>query len=508
MTVRKFGRRWMLIGGGAALAIPALPSLLRPSRARAQDGAAPRRMVVFNTEHGGIWNETMYPATLPSQPLAHPLHTVHQSPLTSRLEGSERVISDLLRAPASSLSEALVGKMNLLRGMDVPFYYGHARHSLGNYGRMSNDNTGPEDRETADRVLARTALYDGVPRQRVMNFSYQGLSIELTNPGAGPSGGVQPTAEVSAQAVFDAVFVPDVGPSDEPPRPPPIDAVFESYQRLQSGAFGPASRLGRADRQRLERYMDRLSDIRAALSSGVGAQCSDVVYRDDYPGTSRYTRDNYQLINTIITAGFMCDSSRLAVIRPSDDFDTGAESDGGFHEVAHNAASLADEGRSRRLAGILNDANRRFFREAFLDLVTKLDGISEGTGTMLDQSLVWWVQEAGPKTHDGDSIPVVTAGSAGGRFNTGQYFDFRDRGPNSSFLREEERILSNEGRQVGICFFQWTTTYLDAFGVPREAWQVPGRTAFSGMIPPWHDGYDQAAMDRSCSEPIPGLLAA
>ena len=517
MTVRKFGRRWMLMGGGAAIAIPALPSLLpRGHRAAAQGIPAPRRMVVFTTEHGGIWAPSMYPdQSMASETVPHPLHTTHAGPLTSRVEGGDRVISDVLRAPSDVLTESLVGKMNILRGLDVPFHSGHARHLLGNYGRMSNDGDEfEENRETADQVLARTTLYAGTPRRRFMNFGSRGLSIELIDPSAGPAGGVRPAEEVGMQAIWNSVYV-DVAPPDgsEPERPDPINAVFDSYQRLQSGAFGAGARLGAQDRQRLNRYMDRLNDIRAALSSSVGVQCSELSDRSGLPRdayASMYTPDNAIAINDIIMAGFMCDSSRLAVVRVDNPWTDAMESDGGYHEVAHNAASL-ESGTPERLHGLLVEGKRNWFAQAFMQLISRLDTIPEGEGTMLDNTLVWWGQEAGPVTHHGDNIPIITFGSAGGRFNTGRYFDFRNRDvdPLVPMYASEAERNSNQQRRVGVSLFQWTTTDLDAFDVPRRAWQLPGRSAFTGTIPlqPWYYyQYDQGAMDRSCESPLPGLL--
>lgn len=513
MPVRKIGRRWMLLGGGAALLVPALPSLLpRGSRGQAQDTEPPRRMVVMMSEHGGIWQPFMYPDEAEaSETFSHPLHPCHRGALTSRTEGGERVMTELLRAPEAAFTASIASKMNLLRGLDVPFYYGHGRHLLGNYGDMSNnhDEVTPEQ-QTADVVMAYSdAVYPTPPRRRLMNFGFDALSVELRDRMVGPSGGFQPVEEVSVQSIWDSVYVPPM--DGETPRPAPIDAVYESYRRLESGAFGAGARLGRADRQRLTQYMDRLSDLRAAVSAMPGAMCSDVMPIAELPGRwdSRYGPESASVIHDVIVAAFMCDSSRVAVIRTTHPFSDAMESDGGYHEVAHNAAggggSVTDEGTLRRLHGLLLDGNRTFFRDGFLDLVGKLDAVSDGEGTMLDHSLVWWAQEAGSVTHNGDSIPVVTAGSAGGRLAVGQYYDLRDR--RAEAVRGGQ--FGNEGRRRGACFFQWTTTYLDAFGVPRSEWQVPERRAFSAMGPnhTWMAmQYDLGALDASCDSALPLLL--
>ena len=60
-------------------------------------------------------------------------------------------------------------------------------------------------------------------------------------------------------------------------------------------------------------------------------------------------------------------------------------------------------------------------------VVRKLDAIDAGNGqTLLDRGLVMHLHEAGPTTHDMNSMGCVIAGSANGFFNTGNFVDFRN----------------------------------------------------------------------------------
>lgn len=506
MTVRKIGRRFFLAGaGGAWLAIPTLSSLTA-GKAAAQD-TPPRRMVAIQTPHGGVWQDDAFPGEdQASTPMEHPLHTVRRGDLSSTLQGGDRVISPALRAPASTLSEALVAKMNLMRGLDVPFYFGHGRHILGNYGDLSNNHDEPTPEQlTADQVMAHApSFYSETPRRRTLYFGHEALAIEYRDRSRGAAGGFRSSEEASPRSIFDAVYVP---PAAGVQRRAPIEAVHASFARLRSGASSAGGRLGAADRERLNQYMDHLSDIQASLNAGVGSLCDDVRRPDGLDYLAAYQRSSCQIINDVIVAAFMCDSSRIAVIGTFDEFVDGMDSAGGYHEVAHAANGQGDIGLVTRLRGLIRDSNIGFFQQAFLDLVTKLDSLNEGGGTMLDNSLVWWAHESGASSHDSDSIPILSAGSAGGTMHTGRYFDFRERG--SSPFPEGQRRFANVGRARGACFFQWTTSYLDAFGIPRSEWEAEGRRAFSAMAPNpnWYTmQYDQDAMDASCSAPLPGLL--
>ena len=83
---------------------------------------------------------------------------------------------------------------------------------------------------------------------------------------------------------------------------------------------------------------------------------------------------------------------------------------------------------------MLVDINR-WYAEQFAYLVGKLKDVPEGDGTMLDNTVVLWINEQGNgDTHSRDNIPVVLAGSGGGYFRTGRYLDFGGLAHNDLFV--------------------------------------------------------------------------
>jgi hypothetical protein len=60
----------------------------------------------------------------------------------------------------------------------------------------------------------------------------------------------------------------------------------------------------------------------------------------------------------------------------------------------------------------------------FLSLIQALKSVPEGTGTMLDNTVVLWTCEMGLGSHQPTNIPFVIAGSGGGAFKTGRYLDY------------------------------------------------------------------------------------
>ncbi len=62
--------------------------------------------------------------------------------------------------------------------------------------------------------------------------------------------------------------------------------------------------------------------------------------------------------------------------------------------------------------------------------LTKLDSVSEGTGTLLDNTVVFFSSEIEDgNSHAHTNLPVLLAGSAGGRLPMGQHFEVPDKTP-------------------------------------------------------------------------------
>jgi hypothetical protein len=157
-----------------------------------------------------------------------------------------------------------------------------------------------------------------------------------------------------------------------------------------------------------------------------------------------------------IVAAMACDLTRVATLQwdrstsiMSMNF---AGSSGQFHGVAHSVTS----GDRAKIA-----QTYRCFAEQFLYLVTRLDAIKEGDRTLLDNSVVLWVNEqADGATHSRKNHAMVLAGSGGGALKLGRAIDFKG--------------ASHAGLYVGIA---------NALGVPIETFGDPqyNRGALPGL---------------------------
>src|SRR5688572_9485504 len=127
MTVVHHNRRQFLKGtGGFLLALPILPSLL-PRTAQAQGAPNTKRFIAFATEHGCVYNRSMWPddSMLRDQVNLFSDHIIRRGKLTLRSDGARSSLSEVLSASSGVLTSTLADKLNVIRGLDIPFYIAH-----------------------------------------------------------------------------------------------------------------------------------------------------------------------------------------------------------------------------------------------------------------------------------------------------------------------------------------------------------------------------------------------
>ncbi len=514
MRVKNIGRRQFLLGaGGFSLALPLLPSL-RPRSARAGDFPyAPNpRFVSFATGHGGIWGQNMYPAEelLTASEVIYPGHEMNYGALARTVDGSMARLSPVLSAAEDALSDTMVAKMNVVRGLDITFYIAH--HSgghLGNYGRPSIPEDGQialEYMPTIDQVMAWSpSFYPDVDqiRERSLHVGFMETSWGYSNPGA-QQGSIDPLPRAeSSLELFNRIFVPE-DPGDLTDRTPVVDRVLEHYQSLRSGAHGDARRLSAVDRQRLDDHMDRLSELQRRLRANPPASCGDVPTPTDdasweHPGihpnaTEADAQAFYQLYNDVIAAAFICGTSRIATISIDQYFNNYG---GDWHQDIAHEAHASQSAQDTMVSGL-----QTFFEGVFLDLARKLDVEEDNGITVLDNSLLMWSQESGIMTHDADSIPIITAGSAAGVFQTGQFLDYRDRA-NMALTTDPWTDIVYDKRP-GVAYNRWLANVLQAMNIEPSAYERPGEQGYGLTYNENLEAWPQRIYDDA-SEPLPHL---
>lgn len=499
----KYCRRQFLKGAGASIGLPFLSSLA-PKMAYGQSAQLipQKRFVNIATQHGGVFESAMYPSEslLGADQSLYAGHDIRQGNLSASQSNGRTYLSDILSAPSSELTDGIIQKMNVLRGLDIPFYIAH--HSgghLGNYAR--NDGNGSDGEAihgrympTIDQLMAWSSDFypdlSSITERSLILGSHGRYSYNWSNPST-RSGVVEETPHhANIFQLFERIFAT----SDTQQNPPDtfvVDRVIENYRSLRHSN----KRLSALDAQRLDDHMDRLFELQRRLNATPvgGAFCSNksITSWSDYFGESRAWVE-------VVEAAFLCGSSAIAVIPVLESLYDQNTAD--WHQsIAHQWNLPGPQEK-------LQTVNQQVFENIFLNLVNRLNVPEDGDTTILDNTLVCWTHESGEETHSSRSAPVITCGSAGGYFNTGLYMDYRRRA-------EEGMLLSWGDRQgySGLMYNQWLATALQAMGLPPSEWQAIEHNAATGYgTSNTSEDYARvqvAGVEANASSVLPGLRA-
>lgn len=198
-----------------------------------------------------------------------------------------------------------------------------------------------------------------------------------------------------------------------------LDRVLQDAKELRSG-------LGANDRQRMDEYLQSVRDIEKRLQRSQDSKAQpwkpltalDPKKRPPEDLPEAY-QDHVQLMLDMIALAFQTDTTRVstfmfgnAVSNRNFSFLDGVSS--GHHEVSHHQNSKDKLRQYERIT--------QWHVQQYAYLVNKLNGMKEGDATVLDRSMILY----GSGLRDGNShnphnLPVVVAGNANGRFQTGNH---------------------------------------------------------------------------------------
>jgi hypothetical protein len=514
----RMDRRLFLKGlGGALLAIPFLPSILEKA-ASAQQIPIPKCFLHYRTPHGAIATANMWPGDNALTEQMTYLHDIRRGALHAPVSGGNAVISPVLTASASVLTPSLLAKMNILRGLDIPCDIGH--NFGGALGYYDKGKVAPIDpRATIDQVMAYSPAFypstTSVRRRSVQISAANSGSYGYQTPGVRSSGVSTDDvgASQSSQDLFDVLLggVTSTTSSGPPPKPPGVDAILASYKQLRNGN----KRLSQDDKLRLDQHINAVAELQRRLNVPLAAGCTmparptvDNMSLQPMDGVPTKNVQFFTLLNEVLAVAMNCGSTRIASLTVDENnqnctFTTRPAQGEDWHDnVAHNADDDATA------QDWIRQFNQTFFSGVFMDMVSRLDSFPDGAGgTLLDHCLVAWGQECGNLTHLPWTMPIITAGSAGGAIKTGSYCDYRNR------PRElvNDPTTGNQTLCPGLLYNQWLTTALLAMGVPQSEWAEtdhPGYGAKGGFPTYYYFNDDEYpdAMWQKCGEILPYLV--
>lgn len=251
--------------------------------------------------------------------------------------------------------------------------------------------------------------------------------------------------EINPRAVFERLFRAAKGQSGN-------DAKMDRL--LLDSILGDANRLrakvGQADRLRLDEYLSLMRSLEQRVQRASSGQQqpwsprSPIDAKAAPPEKPADHAEHVRLMMDMIATAFQTDTTRVAtfmfgnaVSNVSFRFLEGVSA--GHHDVSHHSKD-PDKLRQYQLIN-------QWHIQQYAYLLHRLQQMPEGESTVLDNSMVLFASALSDgNSHNPHRLPIVVAGRAGGRINSGQHLTFTEDDPLANLY----------------------VSMLDAFGAPVE----------------------------------------
>ena len=187
--------------------------------------------------------------------------------------------------------------------------------------------------------------------------------------------------------------------------------------------------LGYSDKQKFGEYFDSIRTIEEQMDKleKMKSELEEIPMEE--PAAARLPRGEYiRIMGDLMVAAFQTGLTNVATMMIGPErWNTPFMFEGLFdqpmshHQMSHNQKKFIDE-----LAMV-----DRFYMEQFAYMLGKMDAVEEADGTsLLDNTLFTYGSGLGDgSTHQYNDLPIIVAGSGGGKFKTGQHVNMPDGTP-------------------------------------------------------------------------------
>lgn len=389
-TRRTFLRRL----GGAGLALPLLPALLRGSSATAQPVAPPKRLVCLFTHNQQLrapWMPTGTDRDFTLSPVLAPL-----APFQDRMLVLHNMASTFNDHPASTSAWSESNG-------NGPSIDQVVAQRLGNATRLRSLELG---------VQTETSVSFGGPRLRVPAIAHPIAAYDRVMNAA-----QNDPAERARQASQTGSV---------------LAATRARFERLRGRLSASETRLVDAQISELTDLEDRVrnpAEVRAcAIPPPPAVPTGSTTLRDQtlFPAVCQAHLDN-------IATALTCDVTRVASLMIGGSGSTVTYSWLGISDVAHDVAHGFRNASGATIANAEDQwaSIQTWHAQQIADFVAKLDSVVEDDGTtVLDNTIVLWASELGLANgggHQRNNVPAVIVGGGGGALDTGRFLDLGGR---------------------------------------------------------------------------------
>ena len=422
-------RRTFLKGVGATLGLPLLEAMLPKSGFAAQSTGAPKRMAFVFVPNGVIvpeWTVKGEGADWQLSPTLEPLAKVKDQVcvMTGLMQDNARHKGDGAGDHARSSAAFLTGAHPVkTSGVDI---------KVGQ----------SVDQVAADKVGKLTKLPSielGTEGGRNAGQCDSGYSCAYSNNISWKTATTPMAKEINPRLVFERLF----GSTDDREaakgrakrdeyRKSILDLVTDDASKLKQ-------QLGQTDRRKVDEYFSSVREIEQRIERAKSDSTRQKIPDLTLPrGIPKELDEHIGLMFELMTLAFQTDTTRVATFMLANEGSNRSYPmvgvNDGHHHLSHHQNK---QDWIKHLAKI-----DKYLIGHYAKFLERLKSIPEGTGTLLDNSMIVYGSAiADGNAHSHHDLPVLVAGNGGGTIASGRHIVFPKETPlNNLFLSMLDRM--------------------------------------------------------------------
>lgn len=400
MSIQSIHRRHFLRGLGAAVAVPALESIAPAASAAPAGAAVPQRLAFFyvpNGMHMEDWTPDKVGTDFELPKILEPLAEVrkHVSVLSGLGVENARSHGDGPGDHARSAAAFLTG-----------------RHPVKTEGR--DIRAGVSVDHIAAKYLAGDTPFPtlelGCQSGKLAGTCDSGYSCAYSNSISWRSPTQPAGKEVNPRLLFDRLLgggsARDVAESQYRRRQRKqsiLDFVADDARRLHK-------QVSQADKHKLDQYLDSIRGVERRIANPTSRYVDTDVQRPE--GVPENHGQHVRLMGDLMVLAMQADLTRICTFMVANEGSNiryrELDITSGHHQLSHHQR---DPGKEAAISKI-----NRYHMEQFAYVLQRMAEVEVGDGTLLDNSaVVYGSAIRDGNRHDHHDVPVLLAGSLGGR---------------------------------------------------------------------------------------------
>ena len=439
ITKKNISRRAVLKGGGVALALPFLESMLPAQTPLAQTAANPAapRFLGLVSAHGwaaSYWHDGRNQELAPTEGRNIGLGFVH-TPL-----------------------EPFQDQLTIVGGLDATSSMPPVGTTGGDHARLAASLSGAPPRKTGiylgpsvDQLIAQKygqesllpsiqlAIEDPGSNTGVCGWGY---SCAYTNS-ISWAGATKPLPhEVNPQVVFERLYGDGGTPQERLARKRASASILD---RITHRVSAMNLALPASDRTRLNDYLENVREVERRVKMAADRPLADPDI--EVSVTPPQSIDEHiKLMWDLQLLAFQGDITRVSTLLLVRDESGTSYPESGVNTAHHGSSHHGEDLQRREDYAKIN----RYHSKLLAYFLKKMKETPDGDGSMLDNSLLFWTSNMGnANQHSHVNIGSLLVGGAGGRHKTGKVKNVLTQGPTSNLLLTLLQMYNIEADSLG-----------------------------------------------------------